>query len=209
MSIKIKKFLEKIAGEKAPGPTPTFSVLHILRTIELIAEKPTGRSRLAEKLRVGHGAARTIINRLKNAGLISTSKDGCKLTGKGMKIWEEYRKIFSKKIEIERNKLIPANYNFAVLAKNCGHKIKSGIEQRDAAVKVGAKGAAVIVYKNGRFTIPSVSDDTSRDFPELTEQLIKLLQPNENDVIVVGGADTVYMAEYGTIAATWTLINDC
>ncbi len=208
MSTKIKKFLEKIARETAPGPTPTFSVLHILRTIELIAEKPTGRSKLAEKLKVGQGAVRTIINRLKHAGLISTSKDGCKLTSKGMKIWEEYRKIFSEKVEIERNKLIPANYNFAVLAKNCGHKIKSGIEQRDAAVKAGANGAAVIVYKNGRFSIPSVSDDTSRDFPDLTEQLIKL-QPKENDVIIVGGADTIHMAEYGTIAATWTLINDC
>jgi predicted transcriptional regulator len=209
MPNKIKSFLEEVAGEKAPGPTPTFSVLHILRTLELVAEKPIGRGKLAEELKVGQGAVRTIIKRLKNAGLLSTSKMGCRLTSKGAKLWDEYRKIFSEKVEIERNKLIHASYNFAILARNCGNKIKSGIEQRDAAVKVGAKGAAAIIFKEGRFIIPSVSIDAAKDFPNLTEHLIKIFKPKENDVIVIGGADTPQVAEYGAMAATWTLLDDC
>lgn len=203
---KIKSFLEEIAGEKAPGPTPTFSVLHILRTLELVAEKPIGRGKLAEELKVGPGAVRTIITRLKSARLISTSRMGCKLTSKGEKILEEYRKNFEK-VEIKQNKLINANYNFAILAKNCGEKIKSGIEQRDAAVKVGAKGAAVIIFKDGRFIIPSVSSDAAKDFPDLVEQLIKLLKPKENDVVIIGGGDTSNAAEYGAMAAMWTILD--
>lgn len=206
---KVKKSLEKIAGEKAPGPAPTFSVLHLLRVIELVAEKPIGRTKLAEELNIGQGAARTIVNRLREAGLLSTSKMGCTLTTKGLRLWRDYGKIFQKKIEILASELTNAKHNFAVLAKNCGHKIKSGIEQRDAAVKIGAKGAITIVFRNGRLVIPSVSDDFARDFPDTAEQIIKLLQPEENDAVVISGADTLDLAEYGIAAAAWALLDDC
>jgi len=121
----------------------------------------------------------------------------------------DYRKIFSEKNEIEVNTLITAKYNFAILAKNCGDKIKSGIEQRDAAVKTGAKGAMAIIFKDGRFTIPSVSSDVTKDFPKLAKQLIKVFKPGENDVVIVGGADAQHLAEYGAMAAAWTLLEVC
>ncbi|MEM1539118.1 MAG: DUF4443 domain-containing protein [Candidatus Bathyarchaeia archaeon] len=209
MSFSIKKFFEKVAGERAPGPAPTFSVLHLMRTLELVAEKPIGRSKLAQELKIGEGAVRTIINRLKSKGLLSTSKAGCFLTDKGLKLYEEYRRIFGGEVVIVKDKLIPANYNFALLVKNCGHKIKSGMEQRDAAVKMGAEGAAAMVFKNGRLVIPSASDDASKDFPSLTEQLIKLLKPEENDAIIIGGAESLDLARYGAMAAAWTLLGNC
>lgn len=207
MPVKIKSFFEEIAGEKAPGPIPTFSVLHLLRVLEVLADGPVGRGKLAEELNVGQGAIRTIIKRLKQAGLISTSKEGCRLTVKGQRVWDKCKKVFGGKVEIKQDKLIPADYNFAILVKNCGNKISTGIEQRDAAIKLGAKGAAVIIYREGRFSIPSVSDDVSRDYPGLIAQLVRLLNPEENDVIIVGGADDVYKAEYGAMAAMWTLLD--
>lgn len=208
MSSKFKQLLERIAREKAPGPSPTFSVLHVLHAIELIAEKEIGRGKLADKLKVGEGAARTIINRLKETELISTSKVGCALTDKGLRLWNEYRLIFNKKIEIGKNELTLANCNFAILAKNCGHQIKSGLEQRDAALMAGAKGATTVLYKDGCLIIPSVSDDAVRDFPEAANQIIESLQPEENDVIVIGSADGLEKAEYGALAAAWTLIDN-
>ncbi|MBC7130245.1 DUF4443 domain-containing protein [Candidatus Bathyarchaeota archaeon] len=209
MSVKIRKILENIAGERAPGPAPTFSVFHVIRALELIAEKPIGRGKLAEKLGIGPGAIRTIVNRLKSTGLISTSKSGCSLTSKGLKLYKEIRKIFGGKSKIDDGKLIQAKYNFAILAKKCGHKVKSGMEQRDAAIKVGAKGAAVIVVKDGRFIIPSASEDASKDYPTLVKNLVELFKPEENDVIIIGGADSQEMAEYGAMAAAWTLISEC
>ncbi|MEM1589577.1 MAG: DUF4443 domain-containing protein, partial [Candidatus Bathyarchaeia archaeon] len=149
------------------------------------------------------------INRLKAAGLISTSKTGCVLTEKGRKLWQEYKKTFSKKAEIENYKFVNAKCNFAVLVKNCGHRIGSGIEQRDAAVKAGAKGAVTIVFKNGQLRVPSVSMDLASDFPKTAEHIVKVFQPEENDVIVIGGADTMDLAEYGAAAAAWTLLDDC
>jgi hypothetical protein len=83
------------------------------------------------------------------------------------------------------------------------------LEQRDAAVKAGAKGATTIIFKSGRLVIPSVSDDLSRDYPKTVERLVSLLQPEENDVIVVAGADSLELAEYGAAAAIWTFFDDC
>jgi predicted transcriptional regulator len=209
MSYQFKQLLEKMAGGKAPGPSPTFSVFHMLRALELIADRPIGRNKLAEGLNVGEGAVRTIIARLKGEGLIKTSKSGCVLTDKGLRLWEEYKLVFKAKLEIGRNELSLADYNFAILVKNHGHKVGQGLKHRDAAVMVGAKGATTIIVKEGRLVIPSVSNDVIRDFPEAAKQMFKLLNPEENDVIIIGSADTLAKAEYGTLAAAWELLNDC
>jgi predicted transcriptional regulator len=208
MSYKLKRILEKIVCEKAPGPSPTFTIFHILRAIELIAQKPIGRSKLAEELKLGPGAIRTLIERLKAAKLITISKAGCTLTSKGLVFWKEYKSIFEEKTEIEKNELAIANYNFAILVKNSGHKIKSGVEQRDAAIVAGAKGATTIVMKHGRLLIPAVSEDVDRDFPQAASQISDLLKPQENDVVIVASADDPSKAEYGVLAAAWTLINE-
>jgi predicted transcriptional regulator len=209
MSHKFKQLLEKLSSEKAPGPSPSFSMFHLLHAIELISEKTIGRSKLAENLKVGEGAVRTIINRLKDADLVVTSKSGCALTSEGLRLLREYKSIFKKKIEIGKNELTLADYNFAILIKNRGHKVRSGVEQRDAAVMAGAKGATTIMFKEGHLKIPSVSDDVAKDFPNAANQIVRLLEPKENDVIIIGSADSLGKAEYGTLAAAWTFLNDC
>jgi DNA-binding MarR family transcriptional regulator len=209
MPYTFKQILEKITGEKAPGPSPTFSIFHMLRALELVAEKAIGRSKLAEELGVGEGAVRTMVKRLRDAGLVTTSKLGCALTSKGLKLWNEYKTVFRRKVEIGKSELTLADYNFAILVKNYGHRVKSGMEQRDAAIMVGARGATTIMFKGGRLIIPSVSDNTTKNFPKATNQIIRLLNPEENDVIIIGSADSLGKAEYGALAAAWTLVNDC
>ncbi|MCK4482274.1 DUF4443 domain-containing protein, partial [Candidatus Bathyarchaeota archaeon] len=178
------------------------------RAMELIAETTIGRSKLAEELEVGEGTIRTIISRLKDSGLITTSKLGCTLTSKGLKFWKEYKAVFKKKVKIAKNELTLADYNFAILVKNHGHKVQSGMEQRDAAIMVGARGATTIMYKEGRLVIPPVSNNVAEYSTKWANQMVRLLQPEENDVIVIGSADSLVKAEYGALAAAWTLIDD-
>jgi Mn-dependent DtxR family transcriptional regulator len=208
MPYLFKQQLEKIVSGKAPGPSPAFSVFHVLRALELIAEKFTGRGKLADTLGVGEGTVRTIIGRLKNAGLISTTKAGCTLTNKGLKLYNEYQSVFKKKVEFERSEIAIGKHNIAVLIKNCGHKVKSGVEQRDAAIMAGAKGATTILFRGGRLIIPAVSGDVAKDFPRAASQIMASMSPEEDDVIIVSSADTLEKAEYGALAAAWMLL-DC
>ncbi|MCW4044577.1 MAG: DUF4443 domain-containing protein [Candidatus Bathyarchaeota archaeon] len=207
MTSAFKQFIENVAGEKAPGPSTTFSVAHIFYALELVAEKPIGRNKLAEKLGVGDGAIRTIINHLKDAGLIETSKAGCTLTSKGLDVWKTFEEFFPKRGEIAKTELTTAEHNYAFLVKNSGHKVKSGIEQRDAAVVAGAKRAVVIVSRNGRLIIESVSNNIEKEFPKATRQILDVIQPEDNDVIVIAGADALQKAKNAAFAASWALLN--
>ena len=206
MATSLKKFIQEIAGKKAPGPSTTFTVFHVFYALELMAQKPLGRNKLAKKLIVGDGAVRTIISRLRKAGLIETSKEGCNLTSKGLEVWKQLEKVFPKRVEIPKSELTLSEFNFAFLVKNSGQKVGSGIDQRDAAIIAGARKALVIVFKDDHLRIESVSDSMEKDYPAAANQILKELTPQNNDTIIIAGAESALKAKRGAFAASWSLI---
>jgi predicted transcriptional regulator len=207
MVVSLKKFLTQIAGKKAPGPSTTFTIFHVFYSLELLSHTPLGRNKLAEKLNVGDGAVRTIISRLKDAGLIEISKEGCRLTEKGLETWRQIEEVFPKRIVIPRFELAPSEFNFAFLVKKSGQKVKSGIDQRDAAIIAGARKALVIVFKDGHLRIESVSDCLEKQYPKAASMIFKELMPEDDDVIIVAGAETALKAKRGAFAASWSLVS--
>jgi len=207
VAITLKKFINEVADKKAPGPSTTFTIFHIFYALELMSQKPLGRNRLAEKLNVGDGAVRTIINRLKEAGLIETSKEGCLLTERGSDTWRQFEEFFPVRVDLPKSELSTSAFNFAFLVKNSGQKVQSGIDQRDAAIIAGARKAMVVVYRNGHLSIESVSENIAEQYPEAASQIIEELKPQDNDVIIVAGAETKLKAKRGAFAASWSLLS--
>ena len=197
--------IEKLTKEKAAGPTASVSTIHLLLALERIAAKPIGRNKLAEELGIGEGATRTLIDRLKDGGLIEISKSGCSLTQNGLKLFKEYESII-KKTKIGKNELTLTEYNYAALVRNGASKVKAGIEQRDAAIIAGAKSATTIVCRNGRLAFPFPNREMN-DYLKASTQIENLLKPKENDAIVIVGSDKSEKAEYGALAAALTLID--
>jgi predicted transcriptional regulator len=181
----------------------------VIKGLELVAKTgEVGRGKLAEELKIGEGATRTLIERLKTAHLISVSKKGCALTEKGKKIWKEFKSFFPKKTNLERNELTLADCNVAVQVRGGGGRIRIGIEQRDAAVIAGAKGATTVVLRGKKLVMPNISEDISHDFPIAFRQITALFKLRENDAVVIGSADNWSRSEYGALAAAWTLIEN-
>jgi hypothetical protein len=79
------------------------------------------------------------------------------------------------------------------------------MEQCDAAFLAGAKGATTFVMKRGELTLSDERVDIKETAPETYRKIIGSLKPREGDVVIIGSADTFNIAEYGAIAATWTL----
>jgi predicted transcriptional regulator len=208
MAASLKRFIQEIAGKKAPGPSTSFTVFHIFYALELLSQKPLGRNKLAKNLNVGDGAVRTIIGRLRNANLIETSKEGCTLTKKGLETWRQFEQVFPKRVEIPASELSQSEFNSAFLVKNSGNKVKSGIDQRDAAIIAGARKALIAVFKDGHLRIESVSDCIEKLYPKAAAQILKELTPEDNDVIIIAGSDTALRAKRGAFAASWSLIGD-
>jgi predicted transcriptional regulator len=205
MSLKLRQLLQEVATEKAPGPPLSFTPFHLLLALETMARQPIGRGKLAEKLNLGEGAARTLVRRMVRANLIATSRTGCSLTHKGLRLWKEYDSIF-KKAEIKKSEFSFGDYSYAILIKNVADKVGSGMEQRDSAVAAGAKGATTILFRKGHLTFPRSDMNVSKNFPKASNQVLKLLKPGENDVIIIASSDDSKKAEYSALAAAWTLL---
>jgi hypothetical protein len=207
MAVSFKKFMQQVAGKKAPGPSTSFTIFHVFYALELLSQRPLGRNKLAEKLDVGDGAVRTIISRLVDAELVDTSKEGCNLTEKGCAVWRQFEEVFPKRVEVAKSELATSEFNFAFLVKNSGEKVVSGIDQRDAAIIAGARKALVLVVKNGHLRIEYVSDCIEEQYPKATKLLLEELKPQDNDVVIIAGGDTQLKAKRGAFAAAWSLVS--
>ena len=203
----IKKSLENLTSTRAPGPTPSFSAFDVVKVLRVIAEEGAiGRGKISEKSGLGEGAVRTLIRRLSKAGLVSTSRSGCSLTTKGENLWRKISETIPHLSEIDKSELTFAEHNFVVQVRGAGKKVRKGLEQRDAAVRAGAKGAVTMVYRNKKLALPGFTDDISHSFPKAYRQIMSLMNLKENDVVIIACADTIENAEYGALAAAWTLI---
>ncbi len=205
--IKAVMVLRNLALRKVVGPSPSFTEFHLSKALEVIGERgPIGRAKLSEELKMGEGATRTLINHLQKAELIKATKWGCLLTRKGRAIIEELESKLLMKANVPRSSIAVEAHNLGILVKDAGHKIRSGIEQRDAAIKAGASSATTTIFRNDKLSVPPVNQRVSRDWMDAAAQILQIFNPEENDVIIICGDDTEENAEKGVMAAAWTLI---
>ena len=94
----------------------------------------------------------------------------------------------------------------AILIKDKGNKINKGIEQRDTAVRAGGKDAITLVYQCGKLVLPTISTNLIKDYLNAFKLIINILKPEEDDVVIINSADKLLEAEYGALAAAWTLL---
>ncbi len=183
----------------AVGPLPRFSEIQVQMVLEYIAKHGrVGRKHIVKGLGIGEGSVRTILNQLKERGLITSSRGGHALTNEG-------KRLLGKPLEFIRldvGDLTVGKVNVATVVKGAASKVKRGIEQRDEAMKAGADGATVLVFKDGKLRFPDGFAEVSRD---TGLALIKALKPKEGDIVVIGAASDVIRAESGARAVVWAL----
>jgi hypothetical protein len=90
--------------------------------------------------------------------------------------------------------------------RKAANKASNGIEQRDAAVRAGANGAVTLAFKDGHLRMPPGGDSKIRDSAGVIKQMVGNSRPDEDDVIVIAGADTGRLAEDPARTAAWTLL---
>ena len=200
--MKPLQVIENAASKIAPGRAPYFIEAHIVKALIIISSQgPVGRVNLAKALGLGEGSIRTLIRHLEKAELIKTSREGILLTGTGKKLTFSVESMISEAVEVPRSALTVGAFNMAILVRSAAGLVGAGLEQRDAAIKVGAQGATTLIFSNSRLTMPLVKEDIFRDAPKVCEKLLSELKPQENDVIVIGSAHYRLAAEFGAIAA--------
>jgi len=200
--------IEKISGEREPGPSPSFSSAHVLLAFVTIGDAGMiGRQSLAEKVGLGGGSVRTVVNKLRDEGLIRVIASGCSLTPKGKDSYEKVATKMSGVLQLDSSQLTVGAKQSAVAVRQAASKVRRGIEQRDSAIRVGASGATTYVIRGTKFAIPGGSSDCEREFPgPAWTKLREVLEPDDGDAVVVSGAESSVRSTLGAVSAALTLV---
>jgi hypothetical protein len=140
--------------------------------------------------------------------MISTNNSGTILTNKGKDILLELLSLIPSETLIPKSSITLAKFNYSVLLKDSANFIGFGLEQRDEAIKLGAKGATTLLFSSGKFIIPGTDYDALNSEIALQNLLVQKLKPKENDVIIIGSDDDKITAELATKgAALFTIMS--
>ncbi len=202
----IKQLLETLSTISPKGPAPAFKPQHLLYALLILGERgPLGRKRLSESMGLGEGSIRTVLQRLRRLGLVSMSRGGYGLSEVGRELYDALSsQLFGPRL-VGFELPIKARHAAGVVVRGLGEAVRSGVEERDAAVKAGADAALIFIFRDGKLLMPPESNITSEQ-PKLAEDISREFKPGEEDVIIIAGAEDPQTASYAALAAGLTLL---
>jgi predicted transcriptional regulator len=209
---------------------PTFEKVHVILALFIFEEnrEGIGRYRLQKDLSIGAGTAKSLITKLKeNIGFITVlssenKRKGHVLTEKGLDFLKKMKHkipliekgdtFIFKDIIIESKE----NFSYFCLVKKTSNKISNGIDQRDAAIKIGGIGATCLIFDGKSLIFPSQKFAGNEEEKSVVDQKIftyiqtqinrKNSQLEEKDVIIIGLGKNPQKARLATLNAALTLI---
>ena len=202
--------LDSISSRYAPSRILTFNSAHVFKTLQLIEKKGmVSRNLLSKELRLGEGSVKTLIKHLKMEDMIITTNRGTKMSNNGKSVLGKLSLYIGNEISVPECSISIGRFNHAVLLKQMKCEISSGIEQRDVAIRNGAKGAITLMFENGQFLTVNTNYDSLQNEPRIKKLLVNMLDPVDNDIIIIGSNDSRYItAELAAkAAALYTLDN--
>ena len=206
---QVIQLLSKVAQRHAPSRMLSFDLVHVFKTMQMMADKKKiSRSYLMQELELGEGSIKTLVKHLKMHGLVENSNAGMWLTNKGDTLYTKLHASIPREMDIAKCSVALGKFNHAVLLKDMAHNIKSGIEQRDAAIKAGAVGATTLIYKNERLVLPGTGEDLMRNDQKIHSLIMKELSPEQNDVVIIGSSQNKKIAEMAAKSAALYTIED-
>ena len=208
-ALTLLEVIERVTRKIAPGPAPSFNEAHVVKALEIIGKYGVvGRIRLSKELGLGEGTTRTLLKHLKNEGITQSSRSGISFSEEGKKLFSDLRSKLSEGVEVPSSLLTVGPFNIAVLVRDSAQAIRSGMEQRDTAIKSGASGATTLIFSSNKLSLPTGEEDLSARMPSLHNKLVTKLNPNENDVIIVGSGENRELAEIGAKMAAIKLLKN-
>ncbi len=186
------------------GALRQYDRAHVLRTLLIIEREDTvGRKDLAKMLTLGEGTVRSILRTLIKIGYLKSAvASGHTLTKEGKQFLTGLHEFVLGPKAIDSRDLTIGSNDVAVLVRNVANYVKNGIEERDAAIKIGSLGASVLIFKDKELRFPREESEIDNGI------LSKSFDFREGDVLIIGTDDTYDKAENAAFAALFALIGD-
>jgi predicted transcriptional regulator len=175
---------------------------HLLLLLALRRVGPVGRYRLKEILDLAEheGVVRRMLEDLESKDFISTSKRGSILTQAG----ESYLKNTLEKCSIVKiakldMQRLGLRNSYCIHIGDKADKIDSVLKHRDDAVRAGALGALILLFKKGKIEVPRVYSDLSTKDRSVADSIIEGFDLLDNDVLIIGFAADEWRALEGAL----------
>lgn len=202
-----------IASNKYFESTSIWTVLllqnydKIKRILELFViwkEKSVGRYALKDMLDLPEGKTRGRLKKLLDEGLIKETKQGAIITKRGEGV---LRRLMSSLNIAAMNFMdvgpLKTGHESAVVhVRGKANEIENAkyTHLRDEAVRVGAQGATIIIFSNGKLGVPAVFPDLEMEYRSVTRMLLKGFDLTSGDILIVGSASIKWKALEGALA---------
>ena len=184
------KTLHEVSSRYAPSRILSFDIAHVFKALQLINTRGhISRDLLCRELNLGEGSIKTLVKHLMMQNMIETSNAGTKMSDKGKKFFADLHSSIPAECKIPKCSIALGEFNYAILLKKLGSAINIGIEQRDAAIKVGGIGATTLLFRKGIFMMPTANIDSLRKEPQIHRLLIEELSPKDGDVVIIASSD--------------------
>ncbi len=197
----LSREMNRLLEEEAPGPHPSFTLVHALYALFILHDHHIGRQKLAATLYIGEGSARTLLRKLERRGFVSAGRAGCRLTTRGESLYGEARMAFYL-FEPRRGSLL-GRVSYGVGVRG-GGSLAKGVRERDEAIKAGADGAMTLVYRGKELQMPGL-ENVSREHPELANDILHGVEPKDGDALIISWGKSVSGVIYGSLAAAWSV----
>jgi len=185
------------------GPLHRFSDYHVYKTLSILSDgRRKGRKQVADRIGVGEGSMRTIVEYLREEGLVDVKQTGIRITRAGT---EFLSRLPLRVYRLDLPEISLGEHSVAVQVRGRASKVRTGMEQRDQAIKAGADGATTVIVQGDRLTIP-VDFDLDQEQPEVAGAIRCLFDLTDGDVIIIGTSADLQRAEEGALAAAFELI---
>lgn len=169
------------------GPKPSFSNLEVGLAFLTLGEGKS-RASLTKELGVGEGAMRSILDALKQEGLIMSTNQGHAYSEKGNEILSKIRSLITGPLRV-CTQFYPQSVQAAFVIKGRG---ELSWHARDVAIAHGAEAALVLTMKDRL-----MASGLDEDFSTLQQQL----QLRSGDSVIVAVASDTAIASKAALAS--------
>ena len=177
-----------------------FSEYDLIKALILIHEKPLGRNQLMLSLGLSEASTRSLMKKLSSAKFVRTTTKGISLNYSGKAFVHKLKAVLSGPAQINYGE-----FSIAFRISNSASMINLGLEQRDAAIRAGAEGCLVLIFKNNKLILPGV-DSIETVYHDVFSGIQQNFKLSEGDVVIVAFANTKRQAELGAFSAVKTLL---
>ncbi len=175
----------------------------VLLILKMLQQEQIGRKKLSSILGLGEATIRTVFSTMECENFIISTKKGQKITEKGKKYLENVPH-FTFPRKVEGGNLTLSQCNVASLICEFSHRIKNGLEIRDAAIIAGAEGATTVIFSENEFRFPQ----STKLPPAISHYLVEEFSPREGDVLIVATAKTAQKAMRGISGCLGLLLSE-